>query len=148
VTNHQRFSHHPDTYPDRPSPVVCSLLMWGPTEALVNHVTTEFQHQGELLEEAKRHLAETRLDLEVYKKAFSIAERDRRDLEERFEHEKQALNDEIRQLKERAGMYDGEGMFEQEKQALNDGILQLKVRLFPDAKSWVPRTNDVNGHWS
>ena len=121
-------------------PVISSLLIWGTAEALVKHVTTEFQHQGRLLEEAKRDLAETRLDLEVYKKAFSIAERDRRDLEERFEQEKRTLNDEIRQLRQR-GMYGSEERFEQERQALKDGILQLKVRPFPRisyAKSRVP----------
>ena len=91
---------------------------------------TQFQDQGRLLEEAKRDLAETRRDLEVYKKAFSIAEQDKRDLKERLEQEKQARNDEIRQLRERS-MYGGEERFEQEKQALKDGILQLKVRAFP-----------------
>ena len=100
--------------------------MWHPTEALITHVTTRFQHQGRLLEEAERDLAETRRDLDVYKKAFSIAERDKRDLEERFERERQTLSDEIRQLKERDAHGGG---FEQEKQALNDGIHQLKVRL-------------------
>lgn len=102
-------------------------------------MTTEFQHQGRLLEEAKRDLAETRRDLEAYKKAFSIAERDRH-LEERFERERQTLNDEIRQLRER-GIRGYEEVFEQEKQALNDGILRLEVSLFPpkfDAKSRVP----------
>jgi len=98
----------------------------GPTEALVTHVVTQFQH---LLEEAKRDLEETKLDLEVYKKAFSIAERDRRDLEEKLEQEKRAVNDEIRQLRER-GVHGREKIFEREKQALNDGIPQLKVRLF------------------
>ena len=42
----------------------------------------QFRHQGRLLEEAKHDLAETKRDLEVYKKAFCIAERDRHDLEE------------------------------------------------------------------
>jgi len=103
-------------------------------------VTTEFQHQGQLLEEAKQDLVEARRDLEAYRRAFSTTERDRRDLEERSEREKQALNDEIRQLKER-GMPGREEWFEQAKQALNDGILQLRVRLFPrvcDAKFRLP----------
>ena len=99
-------------------------------EALVTCVVTQFQHQGRLLEGTKRDLEETRRDLEVYKKAFSTAERDKRDLEERFEQEKQALNDEIRELRDRV-IHGQEERFEQEKQALNDGILQLKVRLFP-----------------
>lgn len=75
-------------------------------------------------------MEETRRDLGVYKRAFSIAERDKRDLEERFEREKQALSDENRQLRER-GMHVHEERFERARQALNDGILQLKVRLFP-----------------
>jgi len=73
-----------------------------------------FLHQERVLEEAKRDLAETRRDLEAYKEAVSIAERDRRDLEESFEQERQALRAEIRQLRER-GMQGGEGRFEQEK---------------------------------
>lgn len=93
----------------------------------MDRVAAQFQHQERLLEEAKRDLAETRRDLEVYKMAFSIADRDKRNLEERFQQEKQALNDEIRQLRER-GAQGREETFEQEKQALTDGILQLKVR--------------------
>ena len=99
------------------------LANGGPAEALVDHFTAQFRHQGQLLEETNR-------DLAVYKKALCNAERDMRDLAERFEQEKQALNDEIRQLRE-YGMRDREERFEQEKQALNDGILQLKVRLPP-----------------
>lgn len=60
--------------------------------AIVNHVTTQCQDQGRLLEEAKR-------DLEVFKKAYYKAEREMHDHEERFEQEKQALSDEIHQLK-------------------------------------------------
>jgi len=83
----------------------------------------QFQNQEQLLEEARR-------DLDMYKKAFFDAERAKRDLEERFEEEKQALNDEIRQLRECSVHGLGE-RFGQGAQALNDGIPQLKVRLFP-----------------
>ena len=76
-------------------------------------MTTAFLHQERILEDAKRDLAETRRNLEAYKEAFSIAERDRRDLEERFEQERQALKTEIRQLKER-DMQGSEARFEQE----------------------------------
>ena len=69
----------------------------------------------------KRDLAETKRDMKAYKRALFSAGRDRHDLEERFEREKQALNDEVRQLRER-------GMRTYEE-ALNDGILRLKVRL-------------------
>ena len=97
-----------------------ALANSGPAEALVDHVTAQFRHQGQLLEETNR-------DLAAHKKALCNAERDMRDLAEKFEQEKQALNDEIRQLRE-YGMHDREERFEQ---ALNDGILQLKVRLPP-----------------
>jgi len=60
----------------------------------VNHVTTQCQDQGLLLEETKR-------DLEVFKKAYYKAEREMHDREARFEQEKQAWNDEIHQLKVR-----------------------------------------------
>ena len=82
------------------------------------------------MEKAEHDLAETKRDLEVYKKAFCIAERDRHDLEERFEREKQSLNDEICQLRENEARV-REERFEQEKQALNEGIFQLKVRSSP-----------------
>ena len=112
----------------RPSiSVTRTLLIWVPAEALVTHLITQFQHHGQLLE-MKPDLAGTRCDLEAYKKALSIAERDKRDLEERFKQEKQVLNDEIRQLRERV-MQDREELFEREKRALNDGILRFKVRL-------------------
>lgn len=104
-----------------------TLLIWVPAEALVTRLITQFQHHGQLLE-MKPDLAGTRCDLEAYKKALSIAERDKRDLEERFKQEKQVLNDEIRQLRERV-MQDREELFEREKRALNDGILRFKVRL-------------------
>ena len=76
-------------------------------------MTTAFLHQERILEEAKRDLAETRRDLEAYKEALSIAERDRRDLEERFKQERQALKAVIRQL-EKCNMQGGEARFEQE----------------------------------
>ena len=101
-----------------------------PTEALVDHVTAQFRDQGQLLEETNR-------DLAVYKKALCNAERDMRDLAERFEQEKQALNDEIRQLREYV-MHGREERFEQEKQTLNDGILQLKVRSSSDVSGSPP----------
>ena len=112
-----------------PASVISPLLMWGHAGAIVNHLTAQFQNQERLLEEAKR-------DLEVYKKAFFIAEREKRDLEERFGQERLALNDEIRQLKER-GTHNHEERFEREREALNDGILELKVRLFPPIESKV-----------
>jgi hypothetical protein len=71
-----------------------SLLTRGSAGAVVNHVTTQCHDQGRLLEEAKR-------DLEVFKKAYYKAERDIHDRDERFELEKQALSDEIHQLKVR-----------------------------------------------
>jgi len=120
-----------------PAVVVLLLLTQGHAGVIVKHptTTTQFQPQGQLLEEAKRDLAETtRRDLETYKKEVStVLERDRHDLEERFERENQALKDEIRQLKER-GMRDRDEIFEQERRVLNDlndWILQLKVILFP-----------------
>ena len=78
------------------------------------------------MEETEHDLEETRRDLAVFKRAFLNAERDKHHLKERFEQEKQALNDEIRQLRE-PGIHGRVEMFEQ---ALKDGILQLKVRLF------------------
>jgi hypothetical protein len=81
---------------DRPSAsVIPPLLTPGPAGAIVNHVTAQCQDQGRLLEEAK-------CDPEVFKKAYYKAERDMHDREERFEREKQALNDEIRELRVRA----------------------------------------------
>jgi len=68
--------------------------MRGPVGAIVNHVTTQNLDQGRLLEDTKR-------DLEVFKKAYYKAERDMHDREERFELEKQALSDEINQLRVR-----------------------------------------------
>jgi len=73
----------------------------------VKRVTTEFLHQERVLEGAKRDLAETRRELEAYKEAALIAERNRRDLEERFEQERQALKAEIRQLRERGAQSGG-----------------------------------------
>jgi len=92
---------------------------------LVYHITTKFQHQERLLEEAKR-------SIEVYKMAFSLVEHERRDLVKRFEQEKQALNEEIRQLRERCmhGLEERLGR-EVQLEALNGGILELKVRIFP-----------------
>ena len=74
------------------------LLIRGPAGAIVNHVTIQCQDQGRLLEEAIR-------DLEVFKKAYYKAEHDMRDREARFEQEKQALSDEIHQLKVRVFIY-------------------------------------------
>ena len=75
--------------------VIPSLLTSGPTGPIANRVTTQDQDQdkGRLLEEAKR-------DLEAFKNAYYRAERDMRDLEGRYEKERQALNDEIRWLRE------------------------------------------------
>lgn len=74
-------------------------------------------------------------DMKVYKRAFFSAERDRHDLEERFEREKQALNDEIRQLRER-DTHAYEERLEQERQVLKDAIFQFKVILLspPNAR--------------
>lgn len=107
--------------------------MQGNAGAIAKYVTTEFQRQERLLEEAKRDLVETRRDLEMYK---SATERDRNGLEERFEQETRALKDEIRQLKGR-DMHGWEDIFERERRALNHGILRLEVESFPhisDAK--------------
>ena len=98
----------------------------------------EFQRQERLLEEAKRELA-------ICKKALSDAECAKHDLEERFEQEKQALNDEIYQLRE-CGVRGLEEGFEQRKQApsLEDAVPQLKVRYFsppslvPNARVFQP----------
>ena len=68
--------------------------MRGSAGAIVKHVTTQCQDQGRLLEEASR-------DLDVFKKAYFRAEREAQDREAKFEQEKQALNDEIHQLKVR-----------------------------------------------
>lgn len=73
-----------------PAFVTPSLLTRGSVGAIVNHVTTQCQDQGRLLEETKR-------DLEVFKKAYYKAERDM----DYLEQEKQALNDEIHQLRVR-----------------------------------------------
>lgn len=71
--------------------------MQGPAGAVVNHVATQCQDQERLLEEAKQDLEEAKQDLEgakwdleVFKKAYYI-----------LEQEKQALSDEIHQLKVR-----------------------------------------------
>jgi len=68
--------------------------MRGSVGAIVNHVTTQCQDQRQLLEEANR-------DLDVFKKAYYKAEREIQDREAKFEQEKQALSDEIYQLKVR-----------------------------------------------
>lgn len=60
----------------------------------MNHVTIQCRDQGRLLDEANR-------DLEVFKKAYYKAERDMHDHQARFEQEKQALYEEIHQLKVR-----------------------------------------------
>jgi len=73
-----------------PAFVIPPLLTRGSVGAIVNHVTTQCQDQGRLLEEAKR-------DLEVFKKAYYKAEREMDDLEK----EKQTLNNEIHQLRVR-----------------------------------------------
>ena len=101
--------------------IVPPLLIPDTVEALVKHVTAQFLHQGRLLEEAEHDLTETKRDLEVYKEAIFTAEREKRDLEKRFEKEKQVLNDEIRQLREN-GMQGREGL-EHERQVLGDGNL-------------------------
>jgi len=72
--------------------------------AIVDHVTTQCQDQGQLLEEAQR-------DLGVFKKAYYRAEHEIHDLWKTFEQEKQVLNDEIRRLRER-DMHDREERFE------------------------------------
>lgn len=74
------------------------------------------------MEKAEHDLAETKRDLEVCKKALYISDSDRRDLEGRFEREKQALIDEISRLREREAPV-RDGRFEQERQDLNDRIL-------------------------
>ena len=102
--------------------IVPPLLIPDTVEALAKHVTAQFLPQGRLLEQAEHDLAETKRDLEVYKEAFYNAERDKRDLEERFEKEKQALNDEIRQLRENSMQGCEEGL-EREGRDLGDGNL-------------------------
>jgi len=62
------------------------------------------QGQWRLLEEAQR-------DLGVFKRAYYNAEREIHDLGESFEREKQALNDEIRRLREHE-LHCREGGFE------------------------------------
>ena len=112
-------------FPSRSSPVTPSLLIWTPA-ALAEHVAAQFQDQERLLEEARRDLKETKRDLALHKEALSNSKRDRRDLEERFEHERQVLGDEIRQLGESVAHAYEEGP-RQGKKALDDGILKLKV---------------------
>jgi len=75
------------------SPCDHSFTGAGLAGAIVDHVTTKCEDQGKLLEEAQR-------DLEVFKRAYYDAEREIQDLAESFEQEKQALNDEIRRLRE------------------------------------------------
>ena len=77
-----------------PASVILPLLMRGSVGAIVNHVTTQCQDQGRLLEEANR-------DLDVFKKAYYRAEREMQDYKAKFELEKQSLSDEIHQLKVR-----------------------------------------------
>jgi len=84
-------NHHPGTPCfDLRDPAFVDAGAAGP---ITNCVTTQDQAQGRLLEEAKR-------DLEAFKNAYYRAERDMRDLEGRFEKEKQELNEEIRWLRE------------------------------------------------
>lgn len=78
------------------------------------------------MEQAKRELEEAKYELALYKKA---AECERHNLEARFEQEKQALNDEVHQLRERGGR-GHEEKFGHEERTLNGGILQPKVRVF------------------
>ena len=66
--------------------------MLGSAGAIVNHVTTQCQDQGQPLEDAKS-------DLEAFKKAYYKAEREMQDHAAKFGQEKQALHYEIHQLK-------------------------------------------------
>ena len=84
--------------PDRAS------LDAGFAKALADRAISQCQDQSQLLEEVQR-------DLEVFKRAYHNAEREIHDLGESFEREKQALNDEIRQLKEHE-LHCREGRFE------------------------------------
>ena len=122
IGNFLRDQHLAEFKGSQPVSAFPPLLIWV-TEALVKHLTAHFQHQERLLEETKRDLAETKRDMKAYKRALFSAERERHDLEERFEREKRALNEEVRQLRERD--------MRTYEEALNDGILRLKVRLFP-----------------
>ena len=76
----------------------------------MKHVAAQFQDQERLLEEARRDLEETKRDLALHKEALSNSKRDRNDLEEMFEHERQALSDEIRRLREIVGHPYEEGL--------------------------------------
>jgi len=68
--------------------------MRGSAGAIVNHVTSQYQDQGRLLEEATR-------DLDVFKKAYYKAEREIQDYKATVEQEKRLLSDEIHHLKVR-----------------------------------------------
>jgi len=80
-----------------PTSVILPLLMRCSTGAIVNHVTTQCQDQGRLLEEANR-------DLDVFKKAYYRAECGMQDHKARFELEKQTLRNEIRKFKVRVSL--------------------------------------------
>ena len=97
------------------------LLTWPPV-ALANRVAAQFQHQEQLLEEARGQLA-------LHKEALLNSERARHDLEEGFECERQALNDEISQLKRVMHAY--EERFRQGKGALGDGAFEVGPLLCP-----------------
>ena len=72
--------------------------MRGPAGSIVDHVTTQYQEQGKLFEEATR-------DLELFKEAFYKADREIQDREAMFEQERRAFIDEISQLKVRLFSY-------------------------------------------
>jgi len=70
---------------------------------VVDRVTTQCQDQEQLLREVQQ-------DLRAFKKAYYRAESEMHDLEEKFEREKQALNDEIHRLRKRGVHGRGEGL--------------------------------------
>lgn len=61
---------------------------WDTTGALLTFVSNQNTDYGRAIEEAKR-------DLDVFKKAYMAAERDKSEAEEKFEKEKKALTDEL-----------------------------------------------------
>jgi len=92
--------------PTEPRESAIGVLIDQRIEILKEALMGQYRHQEQLLKEMRAaqekalcELEETKSELTEYKKALSDANRERHDLEEGFKQERQALNDEILQLK-------------------------------------------------
>lgn len=74
------------------SSLTVSVADWGFVGAILTFVSTQSTDHVRAIEEARR-------DLEVFKKAYMSAERDKTEAEEKFEKEKKVLTDELSALR-------------------------------------------------